>query len=131
MRPPTPATAGCGPHLVTRYESGLSVGAVAKQVGINIDTVTGHLRRRGIQIRRSNHLIPATKHPELLELKAQGLSIAQIGEHFGCSRSSVQRALRRAARSRPAIALVVQVFQEPAAAPSTTDLCQGSVSPCR
>ncbi|MBF4163525.1 helix-turn-helix domain-containing protein [Nocardioides acrostichi] len=85
-------------NLVERYQSGLSVNEVAKEFNINTQTATRHLNRRGIK--SPNHYrIPESRQAELLQLKAQGLNTADIGEHFGCSRSSVQRALRRAARS--------------------------------
>jgi transposase-like protein len=87
--------------IVSRYVESGRAGAVAKEFGINRKTVTIVVRRNGEQVlaqqiasgRRPIDTTPL--HPQILELRKQGMSQQQIGREVGISQAVVGRALKK------------------------------------
>lgn len=103
-----------------RYQEGLTLAEVAKEVGVPAPTVQGAFLRRGWErrpaMRRTALARPRRPRPELpatrpaglsdrewrvLAARREGLSLAEIGEELGVSRQRVAqieaRALARSA----------------------------------
>lgn len=82
-------------QVVELYRMGLSTYKLAKQFGTDRHTITGHLRRGGVEL-RSSHILT----PKLIAQAAQdyreGRSLATIGERFGVSPTTIGTALRKA-----------------------------------
>ena len=65
---------------------------IAAETGLSVDTVRFYLRRAGIPTRRVGYTLG---RKQLDKLRRQGLSSQRIADEFGCSRTTVERVLRR------------------------------------
>lgn len=87
--------------LVDNYLAGQTVHELAAEFGIERRTVSAHLHRRGVPMRRRG-LSPAQKE-QAFALRDRGWSLAQIGARFDVSPGTVRNHLasaERRARSR-------------------------------
>jgi DNA invertase Pin-like site-specific DNA recombinase len=80
-------------EIVRRYKRGETIRTIADRLGINRDTVGGHLRRQGVSARR-RPLTPAQVDQAVEEYR-HGKSVAVIGTELGVDGTTVWRALRR------------------------------------
>jgi len=80
--------------LVAGYEAGETTKELAAEYGIHRVTVSSHLRRAGIPLRRSG--LNAAQIAEAADLYRAGYSSERIAERFGVNADTVIRALRRA-----------------------------------
>ncbi|MCL2467833.1 MAG: hypothetical protein FWF02_04470 [Micrococcales bacterium] len=82
--------------LVAGYLEGKTVYELGAQFGVGRQTVSVHLRRRGVTMRMGG-VLPADC-PELLRLRDQGWSFARLGERFGVDPDTARRVVRLAGR---------------------------------
>lgn len=80
--------------LVDGYLGGQTVYELAAEFGIERRTVSAHLHRRGIPMRRRG-LSPEQK-VEAFELRDRGWSLARIGARFDVVAQTVRSALSQA-----------------------------------
>lgn len=85
--------------LVDAYRAGATVYELAEVFGISRQTVSGHLHRCGVQMRRQG--LTVRQVDEAATLYGQGLSLARIGARFGVDAGTVRaRLLEREVRMR-------------------------------
>ena len=88
-------------ELVTRYREGATVYDLAERFGIHRTTVSGHLHRRGVVMRRLG--LDEQQVDLAIRLYEQGWSVARISSHCGTNGGTVWLALRaRGVRLRDA-----------------------------
>jgi len=75
-------------RLVEGYLAGKSVYQLASLFGINRQTVSLHLKRRGVTMRMQG--LAESDRPEIERLRAAGWSYARLGERFSVDGSSVR-----------------------------------------
>ncbi|MDR0593577.1 MAG: helix-turn-helix domain-containing protein [Bifidobacteriaceae bacterium] len=76
-------------RLIEGYLSGKTVYELAAEFGVTRQTVTGHLKRRGVAMRLKG--IAESDRAEVARLRGEGMSYARIGEKLGVDPSTVQR----------------------------------------
>ena len=81
-------------ELAEAYKAGASVAGLAKQLGINRETVGKHLKARGIDTRDLG--FGHEQIQEAAELYRQGWSLARLGERFGVDDGTVRARLLEA-----------------------------------
>jgi DNA-binding CsgD family transcriptional regulator len=81
--------------LIAGYEAGKTMKDLAVEFGINRLTVSAHLRRAGVPLRRSG--LDTEQTAEAARLYDAGWSSVKLAERFGVSADTVLIALRRAA----------------------------------
>jgi lambda repressor-like predicted transcriptional regulator len=81
-------------EIVQRYEAGESAAALAREFGVDRQTLVNHLKRAGVEVRY--RIVDQIDVAEAQELYASGLSLAGVGERFGVSARSVLNAFRTA-----------------------------------
>ena len=81
--------------LIAGYEAGKTMKDLAVEFGINRLTVSAHLRRAGVPLRRSG--LDTEQTAEAARLYDAGWSPVKLAERFGVSADTVLIALRRAA----------------------------------
>jgi transposase len=83
--------------LTDRYvRRGMTIEQITAETGFHHGTVRYYLHQAGIPVRERGFGPRYRIEPkELVELRRQGLSNKQIGQHYGCSKSTVEIALRR------------------------------------
>ena|GEM_PF-1320827 len=80
-------------RLVENYLAGKTVYELGRQFGIARQTVSEHLHRRGVPMRRRG--LDEAQRPEVLRLRDEGWSLKRLGERFGVDASTVRNALLR------------------------------------
>ena len=75
-------------RLVEGYLAGKSVYQLAPVFGINRQTVSLHLKRRGVTMRRQG--LAEADRPEIERLRSEGWSFTRLGERFHVHGSSVR-----------------------------------------
>lgn len=87
--------------VVAAYGSGERSGEIAKRFGINRKTVTTIVKRNGAEV-LSQQIASGVRpkdttplHPEIVRLRGEGLSQAEIAKRVGVSQALVSRALAR------------------------------------
>ena len=88
-----PADRGSGRRLVEGYLAGKTVYELGRSFGIARQTVSEHLHRRGVPMRRRG--LDEAQRPEVLRLRDEGWSLKRLGERFGVDASTVRNALLR------------------------------------
>jgi hypothetical protein len=78
-------------RLVADYQSGLTVYELADQFKIHRATVSAHLHRRGVEMRRSS--LAEDQVTEAAKLYRQGWSLARIGHYYGVDGATAWRRL--------------------------------------
>lgn len=78
--------------LVDGYLSGQTVYELAAEFGIERRTVSAHLHRRGVPIRRRG--LSLAQKEEAFALRDRGWSLARIGARFDVAPGTVRRHLR-------------------------------------
>jgi lambda repressor-like predicted transcriptional regulator len=78
--------------LVEDYRSGATVYELAARFGIHRVTVSQHLHRRGVSMRRQG--LTGLQADGAVRLYEQGWSVARIGGRFGVDPTTVWTALR-------------------------------------
>lgn len=88
-------------ELIECYRAGDSTYALSRRFGIRRETVSGHLRRRGV-MRRANALIvlDAEQRSAVVGLYEAGWSMSRVAEEFGVSQPAVARSLQEAGMVR-------------------------------
>ncbi len=74
-------------QLVAGYEAGATVYELADQFKINRRTVSHHLKRQGVTLRRQPPAIEEVD--QMVRLYESGLSLARVGEQLGLWLGSV------------------------------------------
>jgi DNA-directed RNA polymerase specialized sigma24 family protein len=80
--------------LVEGYLAGRTVYELGSEFGINRRTVSEHLHRRGVPMRRRG--LTTAQADEAVSLRGQGWSLAGIGARFDVAPGTVLRHLRAA-----------------------------------
>ena len=80
-------------ELVAAYAKGSSTYELASQFGINRETVSRHLKSRGVQVRGT--ALGKNQLDEAERLRLNGLTYTEIGKRIGADRSAVRRQLRK------------------------------------
>ncbi|MFT7650515.1 MAG: DNA-binding CsgD family transcriptional regulator [Candidatus Poriferisodalaceae bacterium] len=81
--------------LVVRYDNGESTGQLAVALGINRNTVSHHLERRGIPRRGFTRSLTDDQCVEIAKLYVSGLSLTQIGNQYAVHAKTVSNELRK------------------------------------
>ncbi|WP_158090734.1 helix-turn-helix domain-containing protein [Mycobacterium saskatchewanense] len=81
-------------QVLELYRLGLSTYKLASRFGTDRHTITGHLRRGGVQLRSRQKLTPQLVE-EAAQLYDDGQSLATIGKQFGVSSTTIGAALRK------------------------------------
>ena len=79
--------------LIEGYLAGRTVYELAAEFGIDRRTVSAHLHRRNVPMRRRG-LAPA-QQAETIRLREQGWSLARIGDRFDVDAGTVLNFLRK------------------------------------
>jgi lambda repressor-like predicted transcriptional regulator len=76
----------------------MSSAAVGAKYGVDPKTVIANLKARGIEPREAKRQTVITGHKleEAIQLRGDGWTYKQIGEHFGVSRATATNALKQA-----------------------------------
>lgn len=90
-------------RVVERYLAGTFATEIAEEYGISHQTVTKHLRRRGVEIRRRGHGINGAtwrkmtfeQEDEAAAAYRAGATNSQLAERYGMTRSGMRWALKR------------------------------------
>lgn len=88
----SPLTDGQVARLVDGYRAGAAMKDLAIEFGVHRTTITQHLRRNGVSLRRrglDHHQID-----QAVRLYRQGWSLARVGTGFGVDAHTVRSALR-------------------------------------
>jgi len=80
--------------LVAAYQRGGAVSDLARDFGINRDTVYAHLKRQGIELRETG--LQPDELLEAIRLYEDGWSLGRLATEFDVSPSTVNRALCQA-----------------------------------
>lgn len=84
-----------------RYKEGSTTYDLAEEFGCRRDTVSGHLKRAGVRLRRDG-LLPE-EIPRAIRLYESGLSLSAVAEQFKVTGDTVAMRLReRGVRIRDA-----------------------------
>ena len=89
---PKPVSEREASTITELYATGISAAEVARRVGRPSRTVTGVLRRKGIEIRSCPPPVKADVN-EMIRLYESGLSLAKVGKVVGVSQSTVGKHL--------------------------------------
>ena len=82
--------------LVADYQAGAPIGQLSRHYSIRHETTARWLKVNGISIRPAKSTgIPADQLPEAARLHADGWSYRKIGQHYGCSDTTVRKLLKR------------------------------------
>ena len=79
-------------QLVRGYQEGATVYELADRFRIHRLTVSRHLHRAGVTMRRQG--LDEQQVDVAVQLQRQGWSTAQLGDHFGVDKRTVRSALR-------------------------------------
>ena len=79
-------------QLVRGYEEGATVYELADRFRIHRLTVSRHLHRAGVAMRRQG--LDEHQVDVAVQLHRQGWSVAQLGDHFEVDKRTVRSALR-------------------------------------
>jgi DNA-binding CsgD family transcriptional regulator len=79
--------------LIEGYLAGRTVYELGTEFGINRKTVSEHLHRRGVPIRRQG--LSAIQKKEAVRLREQGWTLARIGRRLNVSAGTVLNHLRK------------------------------------
>jgi IS30 family transposase len=79
-------------ELVQGYKDGQTVYVLADRFGVHRVTVSAHVHRHGVQLRRQGLDPPDVTHAQILY--AQGWSLARIGTRLNVDAHTVRRALK-------------------------------------
>lgn len=79
-------------QLVSRYLEGATVYELAAEFGCHRATVSDHVKRSGVPMRR--HKASAEQIDEIVRLYESGLSLARVGDRVGMTARSVLKYLR-------------------------------------
>jgi IS30 family transposase len=80
-------------ELEQGYQAGKTVYELAAEFGVTRQTVSRHLKRRGVAMRRQG--IAERDRAEAARLRGQGWSYARLGERFGVDGRTVWSFLRK------------------------------------
>ena len=85
-------------EVIALYQAGRSLNQIAEKFGVRHTTIHYHLRRQGVTLRPTGvkdlRRMPTTQRIE--QLRAQGLTWAQVAEQVGMSTDGVKRRIYRA-----------------------------------
>lgn len=81
--------------LVTDYESGATLGQVAKKYGVHVSTAARCVTNAGITVRQQEVKIRTEDLPTIQQLHRGGMSLEAIGRQYGCSGLAVAKRLQR------------------------------------
>ena len=79
-------------ELVAGYQAGRTVYQLGREFGINRRTVSRHLHRHGVSMRRRG--LSAEQIDEAVRLYEDGWSLARIGEQMGVDSTTVMHRLQ-------------------------------------
>jgi DNA-directed RNA polymerase specialized sigma24 family protein len=85
--------------LAADYAAGASIATVSAKYHVDPETAARHIKLAGVPTRQFVVGISPDEVPRLLELRAQGWTLKQIGKLYDCSHTSVRNALLRATGS--------------------------------
>lgn len=74
------------------YRAGATLKHLAIEFGVHRTTITQHLRRNGVALRRRG--LDDQQIDQAVHLYQQGSSLAWVGEHLGVDAHTVRAALR-------------------------------------
>jgi DNA-binding CsgD family transcriptional regulator len=80
-------------ELVAGYEDGATVYELAEQFKIHRTTVSLHLQRQGVAMRRTG--LSDEQIRQAAKLYEQGLSLVRLAEHMQVNAETVRQALRK------------------------------------
>lgn len=80
--------------MIAAYQAGMTMKQLAAVFGIHRNTVSEHLRQRGVRIRMQG--LSDKDIPEAARLYEAGWSSLMLGEKFGVTPDTILVALRRA-----------------------------------
>jgi len=80
-------------RLVEGYLKGKTVYELGRVFGINRQTASLHLKRRGVPMRMRG--LDESLLPEIVRLRGEGWSLKRLGERFGVDASTVRNFLLR------------------------------------
>lgn len=80
-------------QLVSDYQAGTSMTAIAKRHGLHRTTVATQLRASDVELRRRG--MSAAQLEEASQLYAKGWSLARLGERYDCAADTVRLALMK------------------------------------
>lgn len=87
-------------QIIDEYQAGASANSLANKYGVDCQTVLRRLASRGIKSRPSPlPTLSGSRLEEALAMRGAGLTYAEIGRHFGISRTAVSKALNGQASS--------------------------------
>lgn len=79
-------------QIVSEYQAGSSIYELAERFGCHRQTVSKHLKSRGVQMRGT--ALGKNQLDEAERLRATGLSLAKVAEQIGVDATTVRRQLR-------------------------------------
>jgi DNA-directed RNA polymerase specialized sigma24 family protein len=79
--------------LIEGYLAGRTVYTLAAEFGIDRRTVSAHLHRRGVPMRRRG--LSPEQQTDTIRLRDQGWSLARIGDRFNVDAGTVPNSLRK------------------------------------
>jgi hypothetical protein len=91
-------------QLVERYQAGATIRILVGEFKISRCTAMDHLERRGVPRRACVAMLTEPDVAKAHQLYQSGLSLAQVGKHFGVHGETVRRAFKKAGlavRPRP------------------------------
>ncbi|MGH3631655.1 MAG: helix-turn-helix domain-containing protein [Sciscionella sp.] len=80
-------------ELVSAYQAGVSIVALARQFRVHEQTVKKHLSRQGVALRPVRKLTEV-QELEIVHLYAEGWSAERIGERLGVGQMTVLKRIR-------------------------------------
>lgn len=82
-------------NVVTMYKSGMTISAIANQLGHTSKVVSDILKDEGIEIRTSGHIVlTPSQQLKAIRLYQDGYSLREIGHRFDVSRMTIQEVLK-------------------------------------
>jgi exonuclease VII small subunit len=81
-------------QAIAAYQSGATLKQVGQGLGVSRQTLSAHLKARGIQLRLQP--LPPDQIEEAIWLYQSGFSLAKVGEHLGRDASLIHLTLNRA-----------------------------------
>jgi uncharacterized protein YjcR len=82
-------------RLVADYLAGNSTITIGRKYGVDPQTVSDHLKRRGVEVRQQSIGVPDSELATVQALRHDGWTLARIGEKYGCSGTAVSNAIKR------------------------------------
>ncbi len=79
-------------ELIRSYEAGQTIAALAMEYGVHPQTVSQHLKRAGVQLRRQG--LTDEQKTEAERLYLTGRSLKQIAEVFACDAETIRQTLK-------------------------------------